>query len=105
MSTDGSGWDGEVALAPLLASVADVHPGNWQPVIRRAYAFSARWHDGQLRYSGDPYISHPVEVARILSETGADPQVLCAALLHDLPNYTGCSYAVLVEEFGAEIAG
>ena len=103
----GGGRDGdcEQALAPLLAAVADVPPGDWPSVILRAYMVSAYWHRGQLRRSGEPYITHPVQVARILAEAGADPPMLCAALLHDVPSDTGCSLAMLRKEFGTDIAG
>jgi guanosine-3',5'-bis(diphosphate) 3'-pyrophosphohydrolase len=51
--------------------------------IQRAYDVAASWHHGQTRRSGDPYITHPLAVATILAETGADDEMLCAALLHD----------------------
>ena len=44
---------------------------------------AASWHQGQARRSGDPYITHPLAVATILAETGADDEMLCAAMLHD----------------------
>jgi GTP pyrophosphokinase len=44
---------------------------------------AASWHQGQTRKSGDPYITHPLAVTMILAETGADDEMLCAALLHD----------------------
>jgi hypothetical protein len=93
------------ALEPVLAAVAGVPPGNWPSVIERAYVVAARLHRGQLRKSGEPYITHPVQVALILADAGAGPPLLCAALLHDVPDHTGCSLAALREEFGAEIAG
>jgi HD domain-containing protein len=95
----------ERELAPVLAAVAGVPPGNWPAVIQRAYMVAAHWHGAQLRFSGEPYITHPVRVTRILAEAGADPQVLCAALLHDVLEDTECPLAALREEFGAEIAG
>ena len=51
--------------------------------IETAYHFAADAHSGQLRISGDPYISHPVAVAEILAGWHLDSQALCAALLHD----------------------
>jgi GTP pyrophosphokinase len=101
------GRDGacEEALAPVLAACAGVGPGDWPSVIRRAYMVSAYWHRGQLRRSGEPYVTHPVQVARILAEAGADPPTLCAALLHDVPADTGCPVALLREEFGSEVVG
>jgi GTP diphosphokinase / guanosine-3',5'-bis(diphosphate) 3'-diphosphatase len=58
-------------------------PGADLDLIRRAYEVAARCHEGQLRESGDPYISHPVMVATIMAGLGADDQTLCAAILHD----------------------
>ena len=52
--------------------------------IQRAYECAARFHDGQFRQSGEPYISHPVSVALILVGLGMDTDCLCAALLHDV---------------------
>ena len=52
--------------------------------IRRAYEFGLKAHEGQIRKSGEPYISHPVEVARILADMHMDYQTLCAAILHDV---------------------
>ncbi len=95
---------GDQALAPILAAVAAVPPGDWPAVIEQAYAVAAHWHRGRLRQSGEPYITHPVAVARILAEASADPAVLCAALLHDLPHDTGYTLAALRRDFGADIA-
>lgn len=52
--------------------------------LRRAYDIAAACHDGQLRLSGDPYITHPVEVALICQDLGMSPAVQCAAQLHDV---------------------
>ena len=54
---------------------------------------AASWHQGQTRKSGDPYITHPLAVATILAETGADDEMLCAALLHDTIEDTPCTLA------------
>ena len=65
---------------------------------------AASWHQGQTRRSGDPHITHPLAVATILAETGADDQVLCAALLHDTIADTPYTLAALSCEFGAQVA-
>ena len=52
--------------------------------IRRAYEFGQKAHKGQLRKSGEPFIHHPLEVARILADMHMDYQTLCAAILHDV---------------------
>jgi HD domain len=92
-------------LAGLLKVVTATRPGADAGLISRAYHVAARVHAGQVRKSGDPYITHPVAVAAILAETGADDQTLCAALLHDTLECAGYSLTALDEEFGAEVAG
>ncbi len=52
--------------------------------VYRAYLFGAEAHEGQHRLSGEPYIYHPIEVARILAELRMDAQVIIAAILHDV---------------------
>ena len=96
---------GEDPVAGLLQVLAGTRPGADAGLIQRAYDVAAYWHQGQKRKSGDPYISHPLAVATILAETGADDQTLCAALLHDTLEDTCCTLAALDTEFGAEIAG
>ena len=65
---------------------------------------AASWHQGQTRRSGDPYITHPLAVATILAETGADDEMLCAAMLHDTIEDTPYTLAALSCEFGAGVA-
>ena len=50
------------------------------------------YHQGQVRRSGDPYITHPVKVATILAGLGADDQMLCAGILHDTLEDTQCTF-------------
>ena len=68
--------------------------------IEAAYHFSANAHQGQFRVSGEPYVSHPVAVARILSGWHLDPQALVAALLHDVTEDTAITKQELQEHFG-----
>ncbi|MCB1877853.1 MAG: bifunctional GTP diphosphokinase/guanosine-3',5'-bis pyrophosphate 3'-pyrophosphohydrolase [Chromatiales bacterium] len=72
--------------------------------IYRAYLFGAEAHDGQHRMSGEPYIFHPVAVARILAEMRLDHHTLMAAILHDVIEDTNISKDQLAELFGAEVA-
>ena len=72
--------------------------------IQRAYQFGARAHEGQQRLSGEPYIYHPLAVARILAEMHMDPQSILAALLHDVIEDTPTAKEQLAKEFGAEVA-
>ncbi len=73
-------------------------------VVERAYVVAERAHDGQLRKSGEPYITHPVAVARILADLGLPPATLAAALLHDTVEDTPYSLEMLRADFGDEIA-
>lgn len=73
-------------------------------LISRAYEFGARAHEGQVRKSGQPYITHPVAVAEILAELQMDAVSLTAALLHDVVEDTNVSLAEIEEEFGKEVA-
>ena len=92
------------ALEPLVATVRANHPRADTSVIERAYVVAERAHRGQLRKSGDPYITHPVAVATILAELGMTPPTLVAALLHDTVEDTTYSLSDLRAAFGEEIA-
>ena len=72
--------------------------------VMTAYRFSAVAHEGQLRKSGEPYISHPVTVACILAELHLDPPSIMAALLHDVMEDTDVSKQQLAEQFGQPVA-
>ena len=72
--------------------------------VYRAYLFSAEAHEGQRRKSGEPYISHPVAVARILGEMRMDHKCLMAAMLHDVIEDTHTPKETLAREFDDEIA-
>src|SRR5690606_28746944 len=95
---------GSPALEPVLQAVRTNHPRTDLSVIERAYETAERAHRGQLRKSGDPYITHPVAVATILAELGFDGSTLAAALLHDTVEDTEYSLSQLTEEYGEEIA-
>jgi len=73
-------------------------------VIDKAYNFAKEAHDGQLRYSGQPYIIHPVAVATILVDLCMDYQSVVAALLHDTVEDTDVSLENVKNEYGADIA-
>jgi len=91
-------------LEPLLRSVRATHPKADLAIIERAYAVAEQAHEGQLRKSGDPYITHPLAVATILAELGMTPDTLAAALLHDTVEDTAYSLEALTRDFGDEIA-
>lgn len=69
-----------------------------------AYRFSAGAHEGQMRKSGEPYITHPVSVACILAELHLDTPTLIAALLHDVVEDTGVTNQEVSEQFGKQVA-
>ncbi|PJI85644.1 RelA/SpoT family protein [Luteimicrobium subarcticum] len=92
------------ALEPLLHAVRANHPKADLSVIDRAYVTAERAHRGQVRKSGDPYITHPVAVATILAELGMTPNTLAAALLHDTVEDTDYSLTQLRRDYGEEIA-
>ncbi|WP_353235074.1 bifunctional (p)ppGpp synthetase/guanosine-3',5'-bis(diphosphate) 3'-pyrophosphohydrolase [Diaphorobacter ruginosibacter] len=72
--------------------------------VRQAYRFADRAHLGQMRNSGEPYITHPIAVAGLCASWKLDAQALCAALLHDAMEDCGVSKADLVARFGASVA-
>ena len=72
--------------------------------IYRAYLFGAEAHEGQHRASGEPYIHHPIEVARILAEMRLDYETIVAAILHDVIEDTETAKGQIAEEFGEEVA-
>lgn len=72
--------------------------------VYRAYLYSAEAHDGQYRASGEPYVFHPLEVARVMAEMRMDHQSIIAALLHDVLEDTLVSKEQLIEAFGEEEA-
>jgi len=91
-------------LEPLLQSVRLSHPKADVSVIERAYAVAEKAHTGQVRKSGDAYITHPLAVTTILAELGMTPPTLAAALLHDTVEDTDYDLAQLERDFGSEIA-
>jgi len=92
------------AVEKLLRTVKTHHPKVNLPLIERAYAAAFRAHDGQVRKSGEPYITHPIAVAQILAELGIGEKTIAAALLHDTVEDTAYSLDELRVEFGDEIA-
>lgn len=91
-------------LEPLAAVHRELHPSADMATLQRAYDTAERFHDGQMRKSGDPYITHPLAVATILGELGMDTTTLVAALLHDTVEDTDYSLDKLSADFGAEVA-
>jgi len=93
----------DFSVEALLADIDRLRPGADKDLIRRAYLFSARAHDGQLRMSGDPYVTHCVEVARNLAGLRLDSVTMACGLLHDIVEDTTVGLNEIREEFGEEI--
>ncbi|WP_410539323.1 RelA/SpoT family protein [Streptomyces sp. KL2] len=94
-------------LEPLLRIVRSNDPKADTSTLRqieRAYQVAERWHRGQKRKSGDPYITHPLAVTTILAELGMDPATLMAGLLHDTVEDTEYGLDTLRRDFGDQVA-
>ncbi|WP_432180638.1 RelA/SpoT family protein [Streptomyces sp. NBC_00063] len=94
-------------LEPLLRIVRSNDPKIETSTLRqveRAYQVAERWHRGQKRKSGDPYITHPLAVTTILAELGMDPATLMAGLLHDTVEDTEYGLDTLRRDFGDQVA-
>ncbi len=90
-------------LKPLSDGLSRSHPGFSNSDLERAFNAADKAHAGQLRKSGEPYITHPVAVAQILIELGMDLPTVMAALLHDTVEDTSYSIEHIKSEFGEEV--
>lgn len=88
----------------FLDYLKELNPNYDLELIKKAYITAATMHKGQLRKSGEPYIIHPVETAKILAQLGMDEQTIVAGLLHDVVEDTPYTEEQLTEEFGSEVA-
>ncbi|HEV2635045.1 MAG TPA: bifunctional (p)ppGpp synthetase/guanosine-3',5'-bis(diphosphate) 3'-pyrophosphohydrolase [Actinocrinis sp.] len=91
-------------LEPLFRIVRAGDPKADLRTLERAYAIAERYHRGQRRKSGDPYITHPLAVTTILAELGMDIPTLCAGLLHDTVEDTDYALDMLRRDFGDTVA-
>src|SRR3984893_13688693 len=94
----------QARFAELLEHVRQNRPGDDVGPLERAFAFAAEKHQAQMRESGEPYLSHPLEVAHILAELRLDMTTLCAALLHDVVEDARISLSDIAAEFGPDTA-
>ena len=92
-------------IGELLELAARYNPEVDRELLRRAYAVAAEAHEGQKRLTGEAYLVHPFEVAKLLTELEMDDATLAAALLHDVVEDTGRELEEVQAEFGPEIAG
>jgi GTP pyrophosphokinase len=93
-----------IRLNDIVEEVQKHHPEVNTALIEKAYVFSARVHEGQTRLSGGPYLSHPLEVAYLLSQMGLGPVTVACGLLHDTVEDTDTTLDDLDEYFGEEVA-
>jgi guanosine-3',5'-bis(diphosphate) 3'-pyrophosphohydrolase len=93
-----------VRLTDILDKVTAYHPTADADLINKAYVYSSRMHEGQMRKSGDPYFIHPVSVAHIIADMHLDGASVCAALLHDVVEDTKATERDISDLFGEEIA-
>ena len=88
----------------LLKKVKIYNPFSNSETLTKAYNFALNAHKNQTRDSGDPYLSHPVEVANILTELKLDSATIATGLLHDTIEDTKTTYKIVQKEFGKEVA-
>src|SRR2546427_441120 len=93
-------YDTITELDQLINRVLSYNPDADVDLVRRAYAFSAKAHEGQTRRSGEPYLQHPLAVAGILTSLRSDVTAIVAALLHDTVEDTLATYAPLANRLG-----
>jgi guanosine-3',5'-bis(diphosphate) 3'-pyrophosphohydrolase len=91
-------------LQELMSIIKKYNPSNDAEIVERAYNYAVKAHDGQKRVSGEDYIVHPVEVAKILAELNMDNITIAAGILHDVVEDTKCTYEDCKNLFGEEIA-
>ena len=91
-------------ITDILDKLYEYYPDADVDIIDRAYIYSARVHDGQIRLSGEPYLSHPLEVASLLADMRLDPVSIAAGLLHDVVEDTHSGIDEIYNIFGNEIA-
>ncbi len=94
----------QARFAALLDLVGQNRPNEDVEMLRRAFEFAAEQHQSQVRESGEPYLSHPLEVAHILADLRLDVTTLAAALLHDVVEDTHIPLSEIASRFGSETA-
>ncbi len=87
----------------LLAKVAENRPADDLEIIRKAYDFSLKHHQGQTRASGEPYLIHPLEVSLVLADLKLDSTAISAGLLHDAIEDTPVTHEDIRREFGEQV--
>ena len=94
----------DTLIAPVVSALKENHASSNASDVERAFLVAEKAHEGQLRRSGERYITHPVAVAQILAELGLNTETVIAALLHDTVEDTPYSLKELRHDFGDEVA-
>jgi guanosine-3',5'-bis(diphosphate) 3'-pyrophosphohydrolase len=94
----------ESRFEELIAKLRQNRPADDSELLKRAYDFAAEQHKSQKRESGEPYLSHPLEVAHVLADMRLDVMTLTAALLHDVVEDTQVPHARISDLFGSDVA-
>lgn len=92
-----------IRINDILDKITEYNPGADQEIIKRAYVYSARVHEGQVRLSGESYLSHPLEVAGILADLSLDVVSIAAGILHDVIEDTRATPEEINAVFGPEV--
>lgn len=90
-------------ISSLIAKASEYLPGDKVSLIKAAYEFASKAHQGQMRKSREPYLEHPLNTAMTLAELRLDADTLAAALLHDVPEDCGISLEEVEANFGSEV--
>jgi len=93
-----------IRIGDILDKISDYYPDAELEIVNRAYVYSAQVHEGQVRLSGEPYLSHPLEVADILADMHLDTTSIACGLLHDVVEDTHTTIEDIQERFGEDAA-
>jgi guanosine-3',5'-bis(diphosphate) 3'-pyrophosphohydrolase len=100
---NGQAEPGTHTIEDVIVEATRQRPNFNVGLVQRAHEVAAAAHEGQLRSSGEPYISHPVEVAHYLANLQMDAETIAAALLHDVPEDTDLAIPEIEKRFGREV--
>jgi GTP pyrophosphokinase len=87
-----------------MKRIQDNRPQDDLSIVKKAYDYSLKYHEGQMRASGEPYLVHPLEVALVLADMKMDPVAIAAGLLHDSVEDTSVTIVDIRKEFGEQVA-
>lgn len=94
----------DIGFEKMIQKLVDLDKNYNVVKLRSAYDYAKKMHEGQMRESGEPYITHPLAVAAILVELGMDTDAICAALLHDVVEDTPATYDDVKNAYGVDVA-